>query len=167
MQVLKLAFLSLIAFFLLITAMSLLIPSQIRISKAVNITGNTDSVFYLINNQDQWRHWHPAFQLQHIDSLLRKNKISLTPVVKTDSLVVINWQQGGKAPVLNSWQVHHFAPSPTVTLQWYMDFRLRWYPWEKFSSLFYEKTYGVMMEQGLSQIKTIVEKAKVPGETGL
>jgi hypothetical protein len=34
-----------------------------------------------------------------------------------------------------------------------MDFRLSWYPWEKFSSLFYEKTYGTMMETGLLNFK--------------
>lgn len=157
MRLLKLAFLSFVVFFGIITAMSLLIPSHIRISKAVNISSDLDSVFYLVINQAQWPRWHPAFQLQNIDSLLHKNKITIIPVLKRDSLITVNWQQSGKKPVANSWQLHRFAKSDSVVLQWYMDFRLEWYPWQKFSSLFYEKTYGTMMEQGLQNIKNIVQ----------
>jgi hypothetical protein len=38
-----------------------------------------------------------------------------------------------------------------------MDFRLRWYPWEKFSSLLFEKSYGLTMEKGLNNIKKLSE----------
>jgi hypothetical protein len=38
-----------------------------------------------------------------------------------------------------------------------MDFHLKWYPWKKFSSLFFENRYGVLMEQGLSHIKKITQ----------
>jgi hypothetical protein len=38
-----------------------------------------------------------------------------------------------------------------------MDFKLKWYPWEKFKSLFYENFYGVQMEQGLSNLKELSE----------
>jgi hypothetical protein len=43
-----------------------------------------------------------------------------------------------------------------------MDFRLSWYPWEKFSSLFYEKTYGAMMERGLNDLKKRLETTGTP-----
>jgi hypothetical protein len=38
-----------------------------------------------------------------------------------------------------------------------MDFRLRWYPWEKFSSLLFEKQYGTQMEAGLESLKQLAE----------
>jgi hypothetical protein len=38
-----------------------------------------------------------------------------------------------------------------------MDFHLRWYPWEKFASLLFEQSYGPKMEQGLGNIKKMVE----------
>ncbi|HUQ97447.1 MAG TPA: hypothetical protein VM010_07270 [Chitinophagaceae bacterium] len=158
MRIIKLAFLSFLVFFGLILGMSLLIPSHIRISKAINISQKKDSIFFLIANRDQWPRWHPAFQVPNSDSLLKQNKISITQSVRTDSLITVNWQQQGKAPVRNSWQLHRVAAADSVTLQWYMDFQLPWYPWQKFSSLFYEKTYGTMMEQGLQQIKNNVEK---------
>src|SRR5215218_10725832 len=158
MRLIKLALISLIVFFVVITAMSLLFPSHIRISKAVTISKESDSVFYLINDFAQWPRWHPAFQKQNMDSVLQKNKISLKRIVRTDSLVTLNWQQAGKLPVVNSWQIHRFGTADSLALQWYMDFELKWYPWQKFGSLFYENTYGRLMEQGLHNIKQIVQQ---------
>jgi len=160
MRLIKLALLSFIILFALVTAMSLLIPSNIRISRAINISRNTDHILYPITNPDKWPQWHPAFQLQNAAALLKEHKISIRPVLKTDSLVTVNWEQAGKIPVVNGWQVHRFATTDSVTLQWFMDFRLKWYPWQKFRSLFYEKTYGTMMERGLQNIKTIVQEEK-------
>ena len=63
----------------------------------------------------------------------------------------------GKKPVINGWKFIKNSGSDSATLQWYIDFNLRWYPWEKFASLLFEKSYGVQMELGLSNIKKIVE----------
>jgi hypothetical protein len=39
-----------------------------------------------------------------------------------------------------------------------MDFHLKWYPWKKFSSLFFENTYGVMMQEGLENMRNLTEQ---------
>jgi hypothetical protein len=39
-----------------------------------------------------------------------------------------------------------------------MQFKLRWYPWEKFASLLFEKQYGTQMEAGLNKLKAYLEK---------
>lgn len=158
MRLIKLAILSFIVLFGIITAMSLLIPSHVRISKAVNVHAESDSIFALVRNTQSWPQWHPAFQQGNMTDLLQQNKITLTPVAQNDSLVTIKWQQQGRRPVLNNWQVHRFSSTDSLTLQWYMDFDLGWYPWQKFSSLFYEKTYGVMMEKGLQNLKEKVQQ---------
>ena len=61
MRFIKLAILSFIFLFLVVTAISLLIPSHIRISKAINIAPPKDSVLALIGDQNRWPQWHPAF----------------------------------------------------------------------------------------------------------
>ena len=153
MRLLKLALISFIVFFGIITAMSLAIPSNIRISKAINVKGDATTIFPLITDRQAWPRWHPAFKGGNIDSLLQQNKITLTPLLSNDSVVTVQWQQEGNRPVINGWQLHQFAGADSSTLQWYMDLSLPWYPWHKFGSLFYEKTYGVMMEEGLSNLK--------------
>ncbi len=156
MRLIKLALISFVVLFTIVTAMSLLIPSHIRISKAVNVLADRDSIFSLIADQEQWPRWHPAFQRGSMPQLLQENKITITPLETSDTLVTMRWQQEGRRPVINGWQLHEFASTDSLTLQWYMDFNLPWYPWEKFGSLFYEKTYGVMMERGLFNLKEAV-----------
>lgn len=159
MRLIKLALISLVVFFAVITAIGSLFPSHIRISKAVSISNHSDSVLQLINDFRQWPRWHPAFLNQNMDSVLRKNNIRLTRIVKTDSLITMNWQRDGNRAVVNSWQLHRFGTADSVALQWYMDFDLKWYPWQKFGSLTYESTYGRYMEQGLQNIKSLLRQS--------
>ena len=159
MRLLKFGIICFVVFFAVITAISLLFPTHIRVSKAISLSRHADSVFYLINDFKQWPRWHPAFEGQkNIDSVLQKNSIRLTRIVRTDSLITMNWQQANKTPIVNSWQIHQFGTEDSVALQWYMDFDLKWYPWQKFGSLLYENSYGRLMELGLQNIKQIVQQ---------
>jgi hypothetical protein len=56
------------------------------------------------------------------------------------------------------WLVASNAESNSVTIQWYMDFHLRWYPWEKFSSFMFERVYHPQLQQGLDNLKRFLEK---------
>jgi hypothetical protein len=58
----------------------------------------------------------------------------------------------------SGWNIFNGRTPNTVTVQWFMDIHLRWFPWEKFSSLLLEKRYGPMMEQGLDKLKKLLEK---------
>lgn len=161
MRLIKLALISAIVFFGIITAMSLAIPSNVRISKAINIKGGKEEIFPLIANRSAWPQWHPIFKSDSIEQTLEQHQIKITPLAVTDTLVTMQWQQGSRRPVVNGWELHQFAGADSATLQWYMDFDLPWYPWHKFGSLFYEKTYGVMMEQGLANLKEVVHGQNV------
>jgi hypothetical protein len=43
-------------------------------------------------------------------------------------------------------------------LQWYFDIKLRWYPWEKFGSIVFDKQLGPPMEKSLGNLKKLLEK---------
>ncbi len=156
MRLIKLALISIIFLFLIATAISLLIPSHIRISKAVNLHAEKNSVISLIKDTSRWKEWHPAFIPN--DSAKKFPSITIIPKIQNDSEVVMQMQQGNKTPVLSGWKTYEYASTDSITLQWYMDFNLRWYPWQKFGALFYENTYGVMMEKGLDNIKNRLQK---------
>ncbi len=149
----KLFLLSLFFIFLLATAMSLLVPSHIRISKAVNLHASRDSVWVLIKSTDRWKEWHPAFMNESTPPVFPEIKIKT--IRSGQDEVVMELQQGNKESVPNGWRMYQSTPADSLTLQWYMDFHLKWYPWKKLSSLFFENTYGMMMEQGLANIKKI------------
>jgi len=148
MRIIKLGIISFLVIFFIIFLISLLFPSQIRISRATNLPNKRDSIFSLLKNE---KTWHPAY----LDSAstLKFGKLQKTNVEQTDSTFSYQLQQTGRKIVTNGWQLYGSSSSDSLTLQWYMDFRLSWYPWEKFSTLFYEKTYGTMMERGLANLK--------------
>ena len=56
------------------------------------------------------------------------------------------------------WLVAANPDANSVTIQWYMDFHLRWYPWEKFSSFMFERIYHPQLQQGLDNLKRFLEK---------
>ena len=157
MRIIKLAIISFVFLFLIVTAISLLIPSHIRISKAANYALKKETIILLVKNKESWRQWHPAFMN---DTITWNKKISFSLQSANDSLIVWKMEQPKKNPVINGWQIYTYPGADSLTLQWYMDFDLPWYPWQKFGSLFYENTYGVMMEQGLHNLKTALNPQK-------
>lgn len=156
MRLIKLALISIIFLFVIVTAISLLIPSHIRISKAINIYAQKDSVFALISDTTKWKQWHPAF-IQN-NSTPKFPTVHITHKIESDSEIVMYLQQQRKPEVINGWKIYQTSPTDSLTLQWYMDFHLKWYPWQKFGSMLYENTYGNMMQQGLENIKTEIQK---------
>lgn len=136
--------------FLVFTAISFVIPSHVRISKATNFSRKSN-VFAFIKDESKWPLWHPVYQ----DSAARAQWANVTKKVlsDTDSSYILELQQDGQKPVINGWKLYQYQNADSITLQWYMDFKLSWYPWEKFSSLFYERNYGTMMENGLTNLK--------------
>ncbi len=164
MRFIKLAVISFIILFLLFTAISLLIPSHIRISKATNVHAAADSVYKEISEINNWRKWHPAFkdipenEFQFLnDSIFRVKENEMKIIKKTKDGVMAEFRKGNGKKVMSGIKMISYPQTDSLTVQWYMDFRLHWYPWEKFSSLFYENLYGVQMEQGLSNLKKLLE----------
>ena len=169
MRFIKLALLSFIILFLLITGISLFIPSHIRISKAINIKAEQDSIMAQIKDATKWKNWYPGldtaklfYEAGEVKGVILDNKDPLHPVY-----IIINKAEPGEItaqfitkkmlPVVNGWKTISYSTNDSVTLQWYMDFHLRWYPWEKFGSLFLESSYGAKMEKGLTNLRTLVQ----------
>ncbi len=162
--------------FLLVTAISLLIPSHVRISKAINIGTVADSVWNQVDDLGKWESWNPFFNnlatkrvtyLDTADGKLNAVKVESTTIrwkEKNATEHIAEMLSGNRLPMMSGWkcipgqQTDSNALSDSLTLQWYMDFKLRWYPWEKFASLMLENSYGTQMEQGLTNLKELLEK---------
>jgi hypothetical protein len=163
---LKLMLLSILAFALLITFISFFFPSHVRISKAIDINADKDSVWMQLKEPGNWRNWFPQGR-------------QFTPYIRENGTVEgIEWKKGEvfKIDSVDSnsikasfgtktarrgesgWNLFDANVPRTVTVQWYMDFHMRWYPWEKFSTLLLEKRYGPFMEKGLANLKAYLEK---------
>ena len=143
-RVIKLGIISAVVFFVILYLMSLLIPSHVRISRAINIDGTREQIMPFVADTAKWRLWNELA----IDSIEVKKLVSDTDQVSTSLHF--------KGRTINS--SFSLAESANVTVvQWYFDFRLKWYPWEKFGSIIYDDRMGPAMEKSLAQLKTLVE----------
>jgi hypothetical protein len=54
-----------IGLFVVVTLLSLLIPSKIMTSKSVLINAPKDSIQRMVNDLNEWKKWHPIFEPVH------------------------------------------------------------------------------------------------------
>jgi len=165
MRIIKLGIISLIVFFLIITGFSLFIPSHVRVSKAIDITASKDSVMNQLSDAANWKKWFPGGDTAvsiMIDGKIKGigtgGNTGLVITAVNDSAVLTGVIGSKSKSGKSGWNIFDGSRPNTITVQWYMDFHLRWYPWEKLSSLLLEKRYGPMMEKGLDNLKKILEK---------
>ncbi|MET0634615.1 MAG: SRPBCC family protein [Chitinophagaceae bacterium] len=167
MKIIRLAIISIVSLFLVVLVISLFIPSHVRISRAREIAAPLDSVRVLLVEPTQWKRWYPnldSAQLYTENGQVKGvfsetngyRKLVLDSVSGTTIKTLYTVE--GREPLWSGWTlIPTGAAKKMVTVQWYMDFELRWYPWEKFASLVFEKTYGPMMETGLTNLENIAE----------
>ncbi|MFD2919660.1 SRPBCC family protein [Terrimonas rubra] len=166
MKVIKLALISFLVLFLLVTAITFFIPSKIRISRAVNIKAESGTIIAQLNDIRNWKNWYPGFDTLSLNKPLeeggkvtfaevRGSQIALIQDSATHISATFNKPDAQKMNM--GWQVISHEGSDLVTVQWYIDFKLKWYPWEKFSSLSFEARYGSMLENGLAALKNFLE----------
>jgi hypothetical protein len=155
MRIIKLGIISFVLLFAIVTLMSLFIPSRIRISRAVNLSPSATHILSRIKDTNQWKTWHPAFM--KTEGSQKMVPLWRIPVSSGPEEFICKVQYMDRKPVTNGWRLYTNTPGDSLTIQWYMDFQLSWYPWQKFGSLFYESSYGRLMETGMTNLKATAQ----------
>lgn len=160
MRFIKLAVISAIVLSTIIFLISLLLPADIRVSRAMDINVPKDKIIPLLQDMEQWNQWN-EYVKQLPDSGKRVDRISVkSPALQihlknvSDTLIQTEWEQGGKK--FNS-AYFLFESNGTTVVQWYFDFHLGWLPWQKISGIVYDKQIGPNMETSLAKLKQIAE----------
>ena len=162
MKLIKLGLISLLVFFLMVFIMSLLIPSHVRISRAINITAQKDSIRSFVTDLRKWENWNVLIMnpevtgKQYSDGQFNSDQLQVIRQSVTGDTMTFSWKQhNGRSG--NGGFTFHMSNNITVA-QWYFDFHLKWYPWEKFSSLLLENQVGPPMEKSLANLRDLMEK---------
>ena len=162
MRIIKLALISAVVLFGLISLMSSFLPSQVRISRAIDISAGKEQCFAPLANMEAWQQWNEYIKAYHHKKIekneLESDEIAISFTEKTDSIVRTEWQKPngnkfGSGFVIISQDAKH------TTVQWYFDFHVRWYPWEKFQSIVFDQQFGPVMERSLANLKKMAEAA--------
>ena len=74
MKLIKLVLISAIILFALITALSLLLPSHVRVSRAINISGSREMIYPYLSDLREWKKWNRF--VQQADSIKKIEVIS-------------------------------------------------------------------------------------------
>lgn len=161
MRIVKLGLISFVVLFLVVVGISLLIPNSIRISRAVNITAPKDSIQLYLADLRQWKHWNDLTNAASVvnpawsaNSFTSDGLQVLLKEVKTDTITTA-WKQEGGRNIESGFTTH--TMDNTTVVQWYFDFKLKWYPWEKFGSIIFDKQLGPPMEHSLAVLKKKLE----------
>lgn len=166
MRFIKLAIISFVFLFLLITAISLLLPSTINVSRAIDIMGPIDSVYRNINDVANWKKWYANYDSAGVSfsgktsgegSSITMNKTTVTIVKSSADKIKTAWQSGSKT-LEGEFNFIRQNNASEITVQWLFVQHVKWYPWEKLALIVTDKTIGPVMEKSLDNLKMVVEK---------
>jgi hypothetical protein len=172
MKLIKGASIVFIGLFVMVTLISLLIPSRIVTARAVTVQADSIKLFNEISDLKNWKNWHPVFktdsatltfstitnQVNSSITWMQNNKSYKVIIVeKKFPLVKVNLQSDGEKDIENILTLMPVQEQGNMQVQWQSINHLRWYPWEKFAGIFMEKMVGQGNEDALQSLKNFVE----------
>ncbi len=173
MKMIKGGILVFVGLFVVVTLISLLIPSTIVTAKATTVQADSLKLFDAISDLRKWNNWHPVFMNDtnaiHFSENTNKvnayanwetngkqNKLVITKI--NYPIVEFSLQRDGENDLINELFVTPVQEAGNMQVQWKAITKLKWYPWEKFSGIFIEKISGSGYEAALESLKKYLEK---------
>lgn len=162
MRLIKLGLISVIGLFIVILLISLLIPSTARVSRAVTIEAPADSVRAFLSNMRNWPQWNSLLQNEQwknptvTEKLFHSEQMDVEILSIDSAMIVTSWKRTGQDAVGSNLGIT--AAGNATIVNAYFDFKVKWYPWEKFGSIVFDKEMGPPLEKSLGNLKNICEK---------
>lgn len=153
-------------FAVIISLISLLMPSQVIVNNSILLHTSKDSALSLISDFTQWQAWHPYFQAEkplhltsgvvnwkkdgrelslHLDSIRGNSVYFLTTVDKEKPVRnIMMVQPADSGVVVNFNSLKQLSPLP----------------WNKFAGMMLKETLGAQNQQVLDKLKAYSESSK-------
>lgn len=162
----------LVAIFVIIFLISLLLPSKVTITKAVDINATPEKVAEQIISFEEWKNWYPAFKNENVTVIknpsnanvissvtLKDNKgkfVNLNIVDTSNHTIEI------ELPSSSSTKVNYqFIITPKLNnqtqLTWNVNANLGWLPWKKMEGIILDKFSGEQYKDALDNLKNAAE----------
>lgn len=171
MKLIKFTILSLVVFLLVLTALSLLFPSNLRVARVVNIAAPKEKVLGAVSDLQAWKEWNQFLRPNTLSNIRYSSPSSgKGSTLTADELIIqetgsdsdglqLHWSLKGGKEVDGGFQFGSPLNTDSLTVIWYFDLHFRWYPWEKLGVFVYDRKLGPIMEESLSRLKQFVEKS--------
>jgi hypothetical protein len=173
MRYIKAFLIGLIGLFIAITLLSLLLPSEVKVSRAVVINASTGKVYAQIANLKNWKNWEPLFasdsavihfsdsasgKFPFCDITYRNKQIHISMAELDSASVKFLLQSKGEDDIFNEIDIVPVGVNNGIQVEWKALTKLKWYPWEKFYGIFIDGITGADYEDALNHLKDFVEK---------
>jgi hypothetical protein len=162
----------LLGIFIIIFLLSLLLPSNVTITKSVDINASAAKVKDQIVDFEEWKNWYPAFKDKnisliknpathhHLPSVTLEDKkgksITLDIIDTSKQTIIINLQSSSSTEVN-----YQFILIPKINnqtqLTWNVNIKLGWLPWKKMEGILLDKFSGSQYENALNELKKAAE----------
>ena len=158
MKYIKLIIISVVFLIALVTGISLLFPSKVIASRAIEVNTSADKIAYFTSDLSHWNQWMSDWKQNKVE--LKNNTAYIgTQTVrfldKTDTKVNYEWMATGQNPYLVTFEWTLLKDS-TYVIHWSFEQNVKWYPWEKFQTLLNDKLLGAKMEIELQHLQEAI-----------
>jgi hypothetical protein len=158
MKYIKLIIISFVFLSVLVTGISLLFPSKVIASRAIEVNTSADKIAYFTSDLSHWNLWMSDWKQNKVE--LKNNTAYIgTQTVrfldKTDTKVNYEWIATGQNPYLVTFEWTLLKDS-TYVIHWSFEQNVKWYPWEKFQTLLNDKLLGAKMEIELQHLQEAI-----------
>src|SRR5450432_504031 len=163
---LRLVIASIVIFSIVILFLFALFPSDISVTRMLRINKPRTDVRKKIVDLREWNNWNELLQeaLGNMkiyapittDSIhIRKGSFAVELLNSvTDSLFTL-WQHDGKSFKGNFIMT---GMNGQTVVEWTLLFHIKWYPWDKLASMFYDKQLSPVMEKSLINLRNELER---------
>jgi hypothetical protein len=162
MRFIKLAIISAIVLFIIITLISLLLPPNVLVSRAVDVRTSSQKAKEKVFNLGNWKEWMADASGTNATITQKNNSINIagteiTPQSTTGSTFTTYWLSDNNKLLSTFHIIIHPNADSLITIQWQMEQKVKWYPWEKFASITKDEIWGGAMEKSLDNLKKLLE----------
>ncbi len=165
----------LVGLFAVITIIGLLIPSSVKVSRGIIVSTDSSNVYNELIDVKNWNQWLPWITADS-GALVQTSAVTNTPgayfkwqgmKLKSAGKLTVQSAKPNEILVLHEikdmntseggFRIRSISNNTTEVL-WYMEYKLKWYPWERFFGIFVDKMIGSAFEQGLEQFRSYAEQ---------
>ncbi len=173
MNYLKLGLISVIVFAVILFLLSLLFPSQVFVTRAININLPAGAVIKKIQDIDHWPGWNPMVSndsgqsVQFTEENGKPVFVMKQPGSSEEKRLLIDNKTASGVEYSFILSAHTEYGNIVVDSST-AGCEVRWtqwkkakYPWQKFSFFFQDKIYAPMFEKGLEELKEQAEAGEL------
>lgn len=159
----------------MITLVSLLMPSKVMTARSVIIHADATTIFPAVTDLAKWKNWHPVFMQDSVNIMISnpssglnafaewssanlRNKLLVTDV--NANAVKLSLAREGERDIENIISMYPVNDSNGIQVEWRVLNTLKWYPWEKFYGIFIDKITGPGYEMALNSLKEYAENTR-------